>query len=158
MIEAPKIDWKLDSLRNPYTAGILPILGGGGADLIVGYLAAGLAVVLFVRTLGVAPNSHVNLPQRGAGGRARRGGAPAGHLDGGPGEVVAGLAVEADGLDAVVEVDVLAEGEDGHVVEERVDVEVLVPDHALHGVRLGRHDVEGVLYILQTPREGERVG
>ena len=133
---------------NPYTAGILARFGGGGADLIAGDLAARLAVVLPVRALGVAPHPHVDLPQRGAGGGAGRGGAPPGHLDVGAGEVVVGLAVEADGLDAVVVVDVLAEGEDGHVVEERVDVKVLVPDHALHGVRLGRLGVEGVLDIL----------
>ena len=59
-----------------------------------------------------------------------------------------GLAVETDGLDAVVVVDVLGEGEDGHVVEERVDVKVLVPHHTPHRVRLGRHDVERVLYVL----------
>ena len=43
-------------------------------------------------------------------------------------------------------------------MEERVDVKVLVPDHALHRVRLGRHAVELVLYVLQEQREGGREG
>ena len=52
---------------NPYAAGILLGFGGGGTDLIGGDLAAGLAVVLVVRTLRVAPHPHVNLSQGGAG-------------------------------------------------------------------------------------------
>ena len=112
--------------------------------------------MLVVRAYGVAPHPDVNLSQCGASGGSGGGSTPAGHLDGSASEVVTGLAVETNGLDGVVEVDVLAEGEDGNVVEERVDVKILVPDHALHGVRLGRLDVEGVLNILHDPRDGGR--
>ena len=84
------------------------------------------------------------------GRRAGLGGPPTGDLHDGVDKVVPGLAVEADGLLAGVKVDVLGEGEDSDVVEERVDVEALVPDDALHRVRPGGHLVRTLQVLIQA--------
>ena len=96
-----------------YTAGVLP--GVAGADHAAGDAAGGVAAVGAVAP-AVGPDLDLDLPQLvglGAGGGE---GAPAGDLDllahEGPG--VVGL--ETDGLHPVGRVDLLGQGQDGHVI------------------------------------------